>query len=160
VVADVTIFGVVEIDEPCGVRPDQDVRRRGHVRDIAWRDLGSVSGAIESIAKEAGRSLPPGGQVLVMGQIESMKSAYAGIGLGLLLAVLLVYALMVANFQSWLDPFMILLALPGAGAGILECCRWFSVTGREARRTRRSRDRRSAGWSFPGERAAQRDGGG
>ncbi|MFO0560839.1 MAG: efflux RND transporter permease subunit [Polyangiales bacterium] len=87
--------------------------------DIAWRDLGSVAGPIEAIAKEAERSLPPGGQVLVMGQIDSMKSAFAGIGLGLLLAVLLVYALMVVNFQSWLDPFIILLALPGAGAGIV-----------------------------------------
>jgi len=64
-------------------------------------------------------------------------------------------------YVAWLRVQRAVAAIAGgAGAGILECCRWFSVTWREARRTRRSRDRRSAGWSFPGERAAQRDGGG
>ncbi len=87
--------------------------------DVAWLDLGRVQGPIEAVAQRAERSLPAGSQVLVMGQIESMKSAFRGIGTGLLLAVLLVYALMVVNFQSWLDPLIILLALPGAAAGIV-----------------------------------------
>lgn len=96
------------------VQPTFEVRA-----DIAWFDLGRVEGPIDAIAQRAQRTLPPGGQVLVMGQIESMRSAFGGIGLGLGLAVLLVYALMVINFQSWLDPFIILLALPGAAAGIV-----------------------------------------
>lgn len=96
------------------VQPTFEVRA-----DIAWFDLGRVEGPIDAIAQRAQRTLPPGGQVLVMGQIESMRSAFGGIGLGLGLAVLLVYALMVVNFQSWLDPFIILLALPGAAAGIV-----------------------------------------
>ena len=87
--------------------------------DVAWLDLGRVEGPIEAVAQRAQRSLLAGSQVLVMGQIESMKSAFRGIGTGLLLAVLLVYALMVVNFQSWLDPLIILLALPGAAAGIV-----------------------------------------
>lgn len=96
------------------VQPTFDVRA-----DVAWYDLGRVEGPIQALAQRAQRTLPPGSQVLVEGQIDSMKSAFGGIGMGLLLAVLLVYALMVVNFQSWLDPLIILLALPGAGAGIV-----------------------------------------
>jgi multidrug efflux pump subunit AcrB len=63
--------------------------------------------------------LPRGSTIAIRGQVESMNSSFAGLAFGLLFAVLLVYFLMVVNFQSWLDPFIILTALPGALAGIV-----------------------------------------
>ena len=63
--------------------------------------------------------LPTGSQILVRGQVASMTSAYTGLGIGILFAIGLVYFLMVVNFQSWLDPFIIIMALPGALAGIV-----------------------------------------
>jgi multidrug efflux pump subunit AcrB len=63
--------------------------------------------------------LPRGSTFAIRGQVESMNSSFAGLAAGLVFAVLLVYFLMVVNFQSWLDPFIILTALPGALAGIL-----------------------------------------
>ncbi|MCE0484779.1 MAG: efflux RND transporter permease subunit [Methylacidiphilales bacterium] len=63
--------------------------------------------------------LPTGSQIMVRGQVKSMTSAYTGLGVGILFAIGLVYFLMVVNFQSWLDPFIIIMALPGALAGIV-----------------------------------------
>ena len=63
--------------------------------------------------------LPTGSQIIVRGQVASMTSAYTGLGIGILFAIGLVYFLMVVNFQSWLDPFIIIMALPGALAGIV-----------------------------------------
>jgi len=63
--------------------------------------------------------LPTGSQIKVRGQVASMTSAYSGLGIGILFAIGLVYFLMVVNFQSWLDPFIIIMALPGALAGIV-----------------------------------------
>jgi multidrug efflux pump subunit AcrB len=68
--------------------------------------------------KEFEPSFPRGTVVKVKGQVESMESSFRGLGYGLIFAILLVYLLMVVNFQSWLDPFIILMALPGALAGI------------------------------------------
>ena len=62
--------------------------------------------------------LPRGTQIVVRGQVETMKSSFFGLGVGLLGAIVLVYLLIVVNFQSWLDPFIIITALPGALAGI------------------------------------------
>jgi multidrug efflux pump subunit AcrB len=63
--------------------------------------------------------LPRGSSMIVRGQVESMTSAFIGLATGLLFAIVLVYALMVVNFQSWLDPFIIITALPGALSGIV-----------------------------------------
>jgi len=63
--------------------------------------------------------LPRGTRITVKGQVESMDSSFRGLAYGILFAILLVYLLMVVNFQSWLDPFIILMALPGALAGIV-----------------------------------------
>ena len=63
--------------------------------------------------------LPTGSQILIRGQVASMSSAYTGLGVGIIFAIALVYFLMVVNFQSWLDPFIIIMALPGALAGIV-----------------------------------------
>lgn len=81
-------------------------------------DLGTVADAVHRVVDELRGSMPRGTQVRIKGQVESMESSFRGLGYGLVFAVLLVYLLMVVNFQSWLDPFVILMALPGAIAGI------------------------------------------
>lgn len=83
------------------------------------RDLGSVASAIDEVLKDVKKNLPNGTLINVRGQVETMRTSFVRLGLGMLFAILLVYLLMVVNFQSWLDPFIILTALPGALAGIL-----------------------------------------
>ncbi|HSS01974.1 MAG TPA: efflux RND transporter permease subunit [Kofleriaceae bacterium] len=87
--------------------------------NVDGTDLGSVSDAIGEIVEQARKSVPTGTRITVKGQAESMESSFNGLRSGLAFAVLLVYLLMVVNFQSWLDPFIILMALPGALAGIV-----------------------------------------
>jgi CzcA family heavy metal efflux pump len=87
--------------------------------NVAGTDLASVASEVSRIVGEAKPTLPRGTSLNVKGQIESMDSSFRGLTFGLLFAVLLVYLLMVVNFQSWLDPFIILMALPGALAGIM-----------------------------------------
>jgi multidrug efflux pump subunit AcrB len=83
------------------------------------RDLGAVASAIDAIIARAKGSLPKGTQVVMRGQVESMRSSFTGLGLGIVFAILLVYLVLVINFQSWLDPLIIIMALPGALAGII-----------------------------------------
>jgi multidrug efflux pump subunit AcrB len=83
------------------------------------RDLGSVAAAIQTAVDEVAPQLKPGNRIVVRGQIQSMEAAFAELRLGLLFAAVFVYALMVINYQSFLDPLAVILALPGAGAGIL-----------------------------------------
>jgi multidrug efflux pump subunit AcrB len=82
-------------------------------------DLGSVAAKVNRIVREESRNLPPGTKIIVRGQVESMNEAFDRLGLGLAFAALLVYLLMVVNYQSWLDPFIIICALPGAFCGIV-----------------------------------------
>jgi multidrug efflux pump subunit AcrB len=82
------------------------------------RDLGGVASDIMKALKPFQDHLPRGTRVVVRGQIETMRSSFFGLGVGLLGAIVLVYLLIVVNFQSWLDPFIIITALPGALAGI------------------------------------------
>jgi multidrug efflux pump subunit AcrB len=82
-------------------------------------DLGSVADAVARIVDELRPSMPRGTTARIKGQVESMESSFRGLGYGLIFAVILVYLLMVVNFQSWLDPLVILMALPGAIAGIV-----------------------------------------
>ena len=86
--------------------------------NVDGADLGSVASAVDRIVAAMRPTLPRGTVVRVKGQAESMSSSFQGLALGLVFAVVLVYLLMVVNFQSWLDPFVILMALPGALAGI------------------------------------------
>jgi len=86
--------------------------------NVDGTDLASVAAAVNQVLDELRDQLPRGSSVRIRGQVESMESSFGGLGYGLLLAVVLVYFLMVVNFQSWLDPFVILMALPGALAGI------------------------------------------
>jgi multidrug efflux pump subunit AcrB len=83
------------------------------------RDLGGVSKDIDKVLDKYRDHLPRGATLTVRGQVKSMYESFTGLGLGMIFAVLLVYLLMVVNFQSWLDPFIILTALPGAFCGIL-----------------------------------------
>ena len=85
---------------------------------VQGRDLGGVAGQVQKLVDEARQELPPGSLVRIRGQVETMRSSFIGLEAGLLFAVLLVYLLIVVNFQSWLDPFIIITALPGALAGI------------------------------------------
>ncbi len=85
------------------------------------RDLGAVAADTDKILKTFDGHLPRGTHIVVRGQVSTMRSSFIGLGLGLVGAILLVYLLIVINFQSWLDPFIIIAALPGALAGIC----WF-----------------------------------
>ena len=82
------------------------------------RDLGAVAKDTMKALQPFQRNLPRGTQFMVRGQVKTMKSSFVGLGIGLVLAIVLVYFLIVVNFQSWLDPFIIITALPGALAGI------------------------------------------
>jgi multidrug efflux pump subunit AcrB len=82
------------------------------------RDLGAVSRDTMQVLQPFMDHLPRGTRLVVRGQVETMQSSFFGLGVGLLGAILLVYFLIVVNFQSWLDPFVIITALPGALAGI------------------------------------------
>jgi len=85
------------------------------------RDLGAVAADTDKILKTFKDKLPRGTHIVVRGQVATMRSSFIGLGIGLAGAILLVYLLIVINFQSWLDPFIIIAALPGALAGIC----WF-----------------------------------
>src|SRR5271163_2996271 len=87
------------------------------------RDLGGVASDITKALEpfENPKNLPRGTQIVVRGQVKTMESSFFGLGVGLLGAIVLVYFLIVINFQSWLDPFIIITALPGALAGICWC---------------------------------------
>jgi CzcA family heavy metal efflux pump len=90
------------------------------------RDLGGVASDIMKALKPFQDHLPRGTSLVVRGQVETMRSSFFGLGVGLLGAIVLVYLLIVVNFQSWLDPFIIITALPGALAGIC----WFLLVTR------------------------------
>ena len=86
---------------------------------VGNRDLGGVLKEIKPIIAQARSSLPQGSSIILRGQAETMRSSFLGLGVGLVMAVALIYLLLVVNFQSWLDPFIILTALTGASAGVI-----------------------------------------
>jgi multidrug efflux pump subunit AcrB len=86
---------------------------------VDGRDLGGVASDMSEFLKSFHQQLPRGTQMHVRGQVETMASSYTGLLIGLVMSIVLVYLLIVVNFQSWLDPFIIITALPGALAGIL-----------------------------------------
>ena len=83
------------------------------------RDLGGVAADIQKVIARTESKLPKGSSIVVRGQVDTMNTSFRRLGFGVIFAILLVYLLMVVNFQSWLDPFIILTALPGAFAGIV-----------------------------------------
>jgi multidrug efflux pump subunit AcrB len=88
---------------------------------VAGRDLGGVAGDINKIIDATRQQLPRGSRVVVRGQVQTMRASYIGLLSGLGFSIILVYLLIVVNFQSWLDPFIMISALPAALAGIA----WF-----------------------------------
>ena len=83
------------------------------------RDLGGIASAIDEVIARERTNLPQGTSITMRGQVQSMRSSFTGLGLGIVFAILLVYIILVVNFQSWLDPLIIIMALPGALAGIV-----------------------------------------
>ena len=86
---------------------------------VQGRDLGALSADIDRILQETRKDVPHGSYVVLRGQVQTMTSAYSQLYFGLAGAILLIYLVIVVNFQSWLDPFIIITALPGALAGII-----------------------------------------
>ncbi|MBS0203422.1 MAG: efflux RND transporter permease subunit [Planctomycetes bacterium] len=103
-----------EVANHTNVQPTFDV-----YANVQGRDLGSVAGEINHVLNEYRAKLAPGNTISMRGQVDSMESAFLRLGFGLIFAAVLVYLLMVVNFQSWLDPFIIITALPGAFVGIV-----------------------------------------
>ncbi len=85
---------------------------------VAGRDLGGVAGDINKIIDATRQQLPRGSRVVVRGQVQTMRASYIGLLSGLAFSIVLVYLLIVVNFQSWLDPFIMISAFPAALAGI------------------------------------------
>ncbi len=86
---------------------------------VEGSDLAAVARGVDKVVKENTSKLPRGSEIFVRGQIQTMHTSFVGLVSGLLFSIILVYALIVVNFQSWLDPFIIIAALPGALAGIV-----------------------------------------
>jgi multidrug efflux pump subunit AcrB len=87
--------------------------------NVQGRDLGGVAREIDKILATFQPKLPKGTRVRMLGQVQSMNASFVGLGVGLIFSIVLVYLLLVVNFQSWVDPFIIITALPGALCGIL-----------------------------------------
>ena len=85
---------------------------------VSGRDLGSVAKEVTARVSEIEKQLPRGSRIEIRGQVQTMETSFVGLGVGLVGAIVLAYLLIVVNFQSWLDPFIIITALPGALAGI------------------------------------------
>ncbi len=103
-----------EIVNHYNVQPVMDV-----YANVDRRDLGSVGAGVQKIIAEMTPKLPKGTSLELRGQVSTMNTSFYRLGLGMIFAVVLVYLLMAVNFQSWMDPFIILMALPGALAGIV-----------------------------------------
>jgi multidrug efflux pump subunit AcrB len=88
---------------------------------VQGRDLGGVSKDINKVLANTKKDLPRGSRVIVRGQVQTMNASFIGLLGGLFFSIVLVYLLIVVNFQSWMDPFIIIAALPAALAGIV----WF-----------------------------------
>jgi multidrug efflux pump subunit AcrB len=106
--------GIETVYNQSNIQPVYDV-----YANVQSSDLGSVARAIDDLVRDSQGRLKPGNHIVVRGQIESMNSAFANLAIGLSFAAIFVYLLMVVNYQSFLDPFAVILALPGAASGIL-----------------------------------------
>jgi multidrug efflux pump subunit AcrB len=96
------------------VQPTLDI-----MASVQNRDLAGVAGDVDKILADVQSRLPRGSSISVRGQVETMRASFSGLSMGLIFAAVLVYLLIVVNFQSWLDPFIIVAALPGAISGII-----------------------------------------
>lgn len=87
--------------------------------NVQGRDLGGVSSDIQKIANEYTKKLSPGNEIQIQGMTQSMQTAFTRLGLGFIFALVLIYFVFVINFQSWLDPFIVIMALPGGISGVV-----------------------------------------
>jgi multidrug efflux pump subunit AcrB len=113
-VATATREAVQSVYTHSNIQPVYDV-----FASVQDRDLGSVAAATQSVVRQMQGKLGAADHIIVRGQIASMREAFGDLTLGLLFAAVFVYALMVINYQSFLDPLAVLLALPGAGSGLI-----------------------------------------
>ena len=96
------------------IQPTLDI-----LASVQDRDLAGVGNDVNKILADVKTKLPRGSSITVRGQVDTMRASFSGLTMGLVFAAILVYLLIVVNFQSWLDPFIITLALPGALSGII-----------------------------------------
>jgi CzcA family heavy metal efflux pump len=112
--ASVTRRNTLAVITHYNVQPVMDI-----FANVSGRDLGGVAADVDRVVAAARQTLPRGTTIVVRGQVQSMRSSFFGLEAGLAFAIVLVYLLMVVNFQSWTDPLIIIMALPGALAGIV-----------------------------------------
>jgi multidrug efflux pump subunit AcrB len=103
---------------PIGITHDNVLRAIDVNCGVEGRDLGGVTADVQGFISQI-RDIPPGTVITIRGQSQAMREAFGDMAKGLVLAILLVYLLMATNYQSWLDPLLIMMALPGAFAGVL-----------------------------------------
>ena len=113
-IANITREPTAAVVSHYNVQPVIDVFATTH-----GRDLGAIASDIQSILNETAKDVPQGSSVVLRGQVTTMTSAYSQLFSGLAFAIVLIYLLIVVNFQSWLDPFVIIMGLPAALAGIV-----------------------------------------
>jgi len=113
-IATISLTSAPEVISHYNIQPVYDVEV-----NTQNRDLGGVSGDVNKIVDKIRPSLPRGTFINIVGQVQTMNSSFSALGFGLIGAILLVYLLLVVNFESWLNPFVILTATPGALTGIV-----------------------------------------
>jgi multidrug efflux pump subunit AcrB len=113
------VAGVTRVLGPANVTHANVARTFDVQANVDGTDLGTVADAVSDVVDDMRAHAPRGTSITFKGQAESMRTSFRGLERGLVFAILLVYLIMVVNFQSWLDPFVILMALPGALAGIV-----------------------------------------
>lgn len=104
----------VGVESHLDIQPVYDV-----YANVQGRDLGGVASDIQDIVDQYSQKIKPGNKIIVSGLVSNMKKAFSKLGVGFIFAIMLVYFIMVINFQSWLDPFVIIMAIPGAFTGII-----------------------------------------
>jgi multidrug efflux pump subunit AcrB len=112
------LASVTHIVTPIGITHDNVLRAIDVNSGVEGRDLGGVTADVQKYIGQL-KSIPPGTLITIRGQSHAMSEAFGEMAKGLILAIVLVYLLMGTNYQSWLDPFLIMMALPGALAGVL-----------------------------------------
>ena len=112
------LSSVTHISTPIGITHDNVMRVIDVNCGVEKRDLGGVTADVQKYIRQV-KNVPPGTLITIRGQSQAMQQAFGEMAKGLILAIVLVYLLMATNYQSWLDPFLIMMALPGALAGVL-----------------------------------------
>jgi multidrug efflux pump subunit AcrB len=112
------LASVKHLVTPIGITHNNVLRTIDVNCGVEGRDLGGVTGDVQRLIAKIGQ-IPPGTVISVRGQSQAMREAFSDMAKGLVLAIVLVYLLMATNYQSWLDPMLIMMALPGAFAGVL-----------------------------------------